>query len=129
MVRQLKKYFIGKGIKEAEAKAQAYIDKLNNGYISNFDKAIVIDLVKSWLYNVKLIEVKPATFVTYEGVYRNYISTSSIAGLKISEVKKLHIQEYYNSLFKAGKSYEKIKAINKVLSNFFEYCIDERLYY
>ena len=121
----IKKVFYGKGIKEAEAKAQAYLDKLNNGYINNYDKAIVIDLVKYWLYNIKLLEVKPSTFVAYESTYRNYICSSSFAGLRVSEVKKLHIQEYYNKLFKAGRSTEKIRFINKVLHNFYEFAINE----
>lgn len=121
----IKKVFYGKGVKEAEAKAQAYLDKLNNGYINNFDKTILNDLFKVWLYNIKLIEVKPSTFVAYESNYRNYIATSSFAGLRVNEVKKLHIQEYYNKLFSTGISSTKIKYINKILHNFYEFAINE----
>lgn len=118
------KSFYGSGIKEAEEKAQEYMNKLNNGYSNNFDKVTVAELLKTWLFNVKLIAVKPSTFTTYETNYRLYIIPSSISSMKVSSVKKIHIQTFYNKLFEEHST-EKIKAIHKLLHSFFEYAVDE----
>ena len=121
----IRKTFYGSGINEANEKADEYMNKLKNGYSNDFDKVTLIELLQKWLFSIKLIAVKPATFVAYESNYRNYISTSNIAILKVSEIKKIHIQDYYNGLFSSGKSTEKIKAIHKLLHSFFEYAVDE----
>lgn len=121
----IRKEFYGKGLKEAEAKANDYINKINSGYDIGYDKHIFNNVLKRWLFTIKRVAVKPSTFVTYEGVYRNYLSICPFSNKKISEIKKIDVQTYYNSLFTNGKTTEKIKAINKLLHSFFEYTIDE----
>lgn len=120
------KEFLGDGEKDANKKADEYMNKLKNGYINDYEKVNVLQLMKTWLFNIKLVEVKPSTFVTYESNYRNYISKSELATMKVADVKKIHIQKYYNELFeKQNCSTEKIKAIHKLLHSFFEYALDE----
>ena len=121
----IRKTFYGTGINEANEKADEYMNKLKNGYSNEFDKVTLIEVLQKWLFSVKLVAVKPATFVTYESNFRNYITNSNIAGLKVCDIKKIHIQDYYNKLFSEGKSTEKIKAIHKLLHSFFEYAVDE----
>ena len=89
----IRKSFYGEGKKEAEEKATEYMNKLKTGFSNSFEKIIFIDLLKKWLFSVKLVAVKPATFVAYESNFRNYISQSDIAGLKVADIKKIHIQE------------------------------------
>lgn len=120
----IRKTFYGTGINEATEKANEYMNNLKNGMVNDFDKVTVIELMKKWLFNIKLIQVKPATFMSYESNYRNYVVTSPIAGLKVSEIKRNMIQDYYNKLYKKHST-EKIKAIQKLLHNFFEYAVDE----
>lgn len=121
----IRKTFYGSGINEANEKADEYMNKLKNGYSNDFDKVTVSELMDKWLFSIKLVQVSPSTFMAYEGNYRLYISQSNIAALKVCDVKKIHIQEYYNNLFSNGKSTEKIKQIHKLLHNFFEYAVDE----
>ena len=121
----IRKEFYGKGIKEAEEKANEYMSKLSNGFNVGYDKQIMINTLKSWLFTIKRVMVKPSTFVTYEGVYRNYLSIAPFSTSIIANIKKIDIQNYYNLLFNQGKSHEKIKSIHKVLHSFFEYAIDE----
>ena len=125
----IRKTFYGTGINEANEKADEYVNRLKSGYAVGFEKVTVIEALKKWLFSVKHVAVKPATFVTYEANYRNYISNSEIAAMKISDIKKIHIQEYYNNLFSSGKTTEKIKAIHKLLHSFFEYAVDEGYLY
>lgn len=121
----IRKTFYGSGINEANDKADEYMNKLKNGYSNDFDKVTVVELMDKWLFSIKLVQVSPSTFMAYEGNYRLYISTSTLATLKVCDVKKIHIQEYYNNLFANGKTTEKIKQIHKLLHNFFEYAVDE----
>lgn len=121
----IKKDFYGDGLRDAKEKANDYINKLEMGYAIDFDKEIFGKVMKSWLFTIKRVAVKPSTFVSYEGTYRNYLSSSPFFNIKIADIKKINIQSYYNKLFTYGKSTEKIKQINKLLHSFFEYAIDE----
>lgn len=121
----IRKEFYGTSMKEAREKANQYIENLNKGYSIDFEKQIFNKVFKDWLFAIKRVAVKPSTFVTYESVYRNYLSSSPFSNQRISDIKKINVQTYYNSLFENGKSTEKIKAINKLLHSFFEYAIDE----
>ena len=121
----IRKEFYGAGYKEAKEKADKYISKMNNGYSINFEKQIFNDVIKSWLFTIKRVAVKPSTFVSYEGIHRNYLSSSPLSSMKIDNIKKIDVQNYYNNLYENGKSTEKIKMINKLLHSFFEYTIEE----
>ena len=121
----IRKEFYGKGFKEAQEKANNYINKIKSGYDLNYDKQIFINIFRNWLFAFKRVAVKPSTFVTYEGVFRNYLSKAPFSNKKIIDIKKIDIQTYYNKLFEDGKTTEKIKAINKLLHSFFEYTIEE----
>lgn len=124
----IRKEFYGSSKSEAEQKANEYIQNLKYGLqISN---GITINkLFPSWLFNTKKNELKPSTFETYEGLYRNYIEQASISTLPINDLKSINIQNYYNKLMKSNKvhskipmSEERLKAIHKLLHLFFKYC-------
>lgn len=120
----VKKVFYGSGINEANQKAEDYMNKLKNGLENSLLNITVGELMKKWLFSTKRVAVKPATFVTYESNYRLYINPSDFSTQAISTIKKIHIQDFYNELFKT-KSTEKIKAIHKLLHSFFEYAVDD----
>lgn len=67
--------------------------------------------------------IKPSTFQRYEGIYRNYIKDSSIAGYKLKEIDVLKLQLYFNELAKT-KTNSQLENINKVIKVFFNWCID-----
>lgn len=73
------------------------------------------DFFCEWLFNIKFIELKPATKIRYENVYRNYIKGSMIADIKLKELTAKDIQVYYSKLIKKGKSVTLIKALHKLL--------------
>ena len=125
----IRKSFYGTGVNEANKKADDYINKLQHGMKASLENTTVIELLKKWLFTIKLMSVKPSTFVAYESNFRNYIEKSKIAYLRLADIKKIHIQEYYNLLFSEGKSTEKIRAINKLLHSFFEYAVEEGYLY
>lgn len=118
------KEFFGKTESEAIALRDEYKSKLSSGLVNGFDNAILSTSIKQWLFEVKLNDVKPASFQSYEGTYRNYIENSEIANLKLINIKPIHIQQYYNKLGK-NKSFSQIKKLNKLLKSFFIYAEDE----
>jgi integrase len=116
----IKKEFYAAGKKEAIEKAEEYINKLKNGMSLDFENVTVSDLMHKWLFHIKLNELKPSSFQSYESIFRNLIKDSDISGLKVHSVKSIHIQEYYNKLGKE-KTYSQIKKLNKLLKQFFSY--------
>ncbi|NRZ59803.1 site-specific recombinase XerD [Clostridium beijerinckii] len=45
--------------------------------------------------------------------------------IKLSELKALQVQRYYNGLSDLGKSRNLIENLNKLLKQFFNYAVDE----
>ena len=120
----IRKTFYGTGIKEANDKADKYMNSISNGLIPDFEYITINDLIYKWLFQIKINELKPSSFQAYESIYRNYIKDSEISGLKVYNIKSLQIQEYYNKLGKT-KTYSQIKKTNKLLKQFFFYCEKE----
>lgn len=117
------KSFYGKTKTEAEEKADKYINDLKNGLISTIEDYTVSQLMHIWLFDFlnNSSEIKPSTFERYEGVYRKYIKSSSIAGTKISKINPVQIQQYYNELSKV-KTYSQVSTLNSILKTFFNWC-------
>ena len=94
---------------------------------TDFDKATLGELMHTWLYDFKRVSesIKPATFSRYEGIYRKYIKPFPIANLKLSEVKTITIQRFYNELFENSYTSASIRTLNSLLSNFFSFAIEQ----
>ena len=84
-------------------------------------------LMHSWLFEVVRVssDIKATTFERYEGIFRNYVESSEIYGLKLNDLKSIQLQRYYNKLFEGGKSSNIIRNLNKLLKTLFYYAIDE----
>lgn len=98
----IRKEFYGISEKEANAKKQEYINKMNLG-ITNNDNKLVGNMMKEWLNTMVKPSVKPSTFTRYDGIYRLYIENSVISNIKIKDINPIIIQKYYNSLAKNKK--------------------------
>ena len=80
----------------------------------------------TWLFDFlhNSSKIKPSTFQRYEGLYRNYIKKSEIAGNKLINTKSIQLQRFYNRLSAEGYSYSQINTLNTFLKVFFNWCID-----
>lgn len=125
----IKKEFYGTCKADAENKASEYIQNLKSGLNINYDKLTLAQAMKDWLFNVLIFSenFKSTSFQRYECVYRNYIQNSDIGGIYIYSLKKGHIQNYYNDMFKNGATNSKISNTNKVLKIFFNYCVTNNI--
>ena len=121
----IRKPFYGSGINEANQKADEYMNNIKNGLITHFEYVQLSDLMHSWLFDNlhNSSKIKPATFQRYEGIYRNYIKNSSIAGLKLSEINTLKLQQFYNNLH-TKHTYSQVQNMDKVLKSFYRWAID-----
>lgn len=121
----IKKTFYGSCKAEAEEKADNYLNDIENGLVLNYENISLNDLLHTWIFDFlhNSNKIKPSTFQRYEGLYRNYIKESSIAGMKIVSINSVVLQKFYNELSKTH-SYSQINYLNSVLKTFFNWCID-----
>lgn len=121
----IRKQFYGTGINEANEKADEYLNNIKNGLINNYEYYSLSELMKVWLFDFlhNSSRIKPSTFQRYEGIYRNYIKNSEIAGLKIINCDIIKFQNYFNKLSQKY-SYSQLKYLKDVLRTFFNWCID-----
>ena len=117
--KKVRKQFYGKTKKDAEKKRDDYLLQQDLK-----DKKIFIDTFKNWLFDIVKNRVRISSFDKYEGLYRNYILQSPFSFVSVADIRPLDIQKYYNSLFTLGKSSNSIKNANKLLKQFFNYCVD-----
>lgn len=121
----IRKQFYGKTKKEAEDKKIEYLNGIKSGLKVDSQNITLGDLMHLWLFEVIKLKIKASSFEKYEGLYRNYIKDSNIGILKISDLKSIQIQRYYNELYENNKSSNIIKNINKLLKQFLNYTVDE----
>lgn len=123
----IRKEFYGKSKKEAEDKRDKYLLDLKSGLNVDYQNAALGQLMHSWLFEVVRVsqDIKPSTFQRYEGIYRNYVKDTDIYSLKLSTLKSIQLQRYYNNLYTSGKSSNVIKNLNKLLKTFLNYSIRE----
>lgn len=120
------KNFYGTSKSDAENKKNVYLKDIENGLNPDLSSQSLIMAMNTWLWNIeKHSGNKSSSFERYEGIYRNYIKNADIGLLKVSEIKKLAIQKYYNSLKDEDKSYSQIKNLHKLLNKFFGYAETE----
>lgn len=123
--KPIKKQFYGSCKSEAEEIANQYINDIKNGLVSNYDDVTLNNLMHSWIFDFlhNSSKIKPSTFQRYEGIYRNYIKNSDIAGIKLNAITPVVLQKFYNELSETH-SYSQINFLNNVLKTFFNWCIN-----
>ena len=120
----IRKFFYGESKKEAEEKANEYMDKIKKGIDFDIENSTLGQLFHEWLYNIKRYDnIKFSSFMSYESTYKNFIKDSSISIIKLSNIKTTTIQKYYISLMEKQVSENNIKKIHKLLSMFFKYYV------
>lgn len=118
----IKKVFYGSGVKEANEKAEKYINDLKMGLIDGKQLITINSLFPKWLFGIKKNEVKNSTLDSYFSTYKKYIEPADFCNIPISEVKALKIQYYYNDI---NTTPNNVKKINKVLNMFLNYAEKE----
>ena len=116
--------FYGESKSDAENKYYERKKEAETGIIQYKDITIKT-LLHKWLFSVKAHELKEATLEKYECEFRNHIQPFPFSEIPIKKISSITIQDYYNTLFKKGRSTKKIRSIHKLLHQFFIYCEKE----
>ena len=119
----VRKEFLGKNKKEAEAKYQAFLDK----------KALNLDSSKQyfgvmadrWIYEFLIYDgsLKNSTKELYIDTWNKYIKPTEFYSLPLDKVSAGSIQTLYNSLYNNGCPISAIKTINKTMDRFYKYLV------
>lgn len=116
------KNIYGTSKSDAENKKREYLDLSAKGVDPDLGKQNLSKAMYTWLWEVERYNGnKSNSFERYEGIFRNYVKDAEIGLLKMSDIKRLAIQRYYNDLKENGKSYSQIKNLHKLLHKFFVY--------
>ncbi|MDQ0150669.1 tyrosine-type recombinase/integrase [Eubacterium multiforme] len=115
----------GTTVKELNKKIKDLTYELDHNVINN--KESFEHFFENWLFEVNFINKKPSTKERYEGLYRNYIKSSSISNINIKDIKQTDIQKYYNSLIKKGISASTIIQLNKIIAPGIRYAYNNNL--
>jgi integrase len=119
------KPFYGKSKSEAERKYEEWLKNTAMG-LKITNKQSLTMAMRTWLWQIEKVSGNSAgTFTRYECIYRNYVEDSKLGHIILDEIEKLTVQQHYNNLFEEGKTYSQIKNLNKLLSKFFRYCVEE----
>jgi len=118
----IRKQFYGTSKKDAEAKRDEYIQQLNKGLSVNFDKALFEHAFKAWMETVLKPAVALSSYSRYDADYRARIKGCSLSGMKLVDIKAIHVQAYYNGLLERY-TVNTVRLVHKLLNSFFNYCI------
>lgn len=120
------KYFYGRTLKEANAKAEAYkLDLLNYGKPLETTSTTLSE----WTYKHLFTNVRPTvqagTFERYMTTYKNNIQGSSIGDMEVKDIQPIHLQNFLNSHSNLSKS--SLKKIYNLLYASFKSAIANNL--
>lgn len=114
-----KKTFYGSSKKEAEEKYEKYMQEHGHMYSPLLDEPLgkVID---KWIETqFKYDNLADSTKALYIGNYKRFFQNSDIASTPLKNVNSLMLQNYYNNCTLKTSN---LKAINKLLGNFYRHC-------
>lgn len=116
------KYFYGRTIKEANAKAEAYkLDLLNYGKPLDTTSTTLSEWTYKYLFNSMFGTVAASTFERNVSIYNNHIKPSNIANMPIKDILPCNIEELLNTKTSLSKS--SLKKIHDLLRYSFNYAI------
>lgn len=123
--RQKKKVVYGKNRTEAALKLAQITGRMQNQNFEVLDKKTFGELMFEWLMVFKKSSVTPRSF---EGIIRNYqLHIAPIIGnMKLYEIDTFVVQKVINVMIDKDYSNNTIKKNKHLLSQFFEYAIDNK---
>lgn len=121
-----RKSFYGKTKKEVEKKINDYLSDINS-YGVELEKAKITlsEWTNKHLFTNLLNSVSASTFDRYVGIYNNYIKNSSISDILLTDIRQVHLQEYFNNLVDLSEA--SMKKIKFLLNGVFKSAIENNL--
>jgi integrase len=79
----------------AEARLNALLGHVQNGSYIDPATTTCIEWFREWLSTSVKPTLRPSTYVSYEGIVRNHIAKSTLAGIPLQKLRQSHIEHYY----------------------------------
>lgn len=115
-----RKHICAKTVAELKSKLAVINNDIYNGVnVSNSNT--FGSMIDNWLYNIHFKNKKISTINRYEGLYNLYIKNSSLTNKKITNLKVLDIQDFYNALENDNITSSTINMIHRVIKPFLNY--------
>ena len=115
-----RKHVCAKTVTELKAKLAAINNDIYNGVDVSNSKTFG-SIIHNWLYNIHFKNKKISTINRYEGLYNLYIKNSSLTNKRISNLKVLDIQDFYNALENDNVTASTINMIHRIIKPFLNY--------
>lgn len=115
-----RKHVCAKTVAELKVKLAAINNDIYNGVDVSNSKTFG-STINNWLYNIHFKNKKISTINRYEGLYNLYIKNSSLTNKKISNLKVLDIQDFYNALESDNVTASTINMIHRIIKPFLNY--------
>lgn len=115
-----RKHVCAKTVAELKVKLAAINNDIYNGVDVSNSKTFGAT-INNWLYNIHFKNKKISTINRYEGLYNLYIKNSSLTNKKISNLKVLDIQDFYNALENDNVTASTINMIHRIIKPFLNY--------
>lgn len=130
--KQIQRSLYGGTRTEVAVKLAQELEKVNSGrYIDESDMQVK-DFLPDWLSRKKT-KIKPTTYDSYEQHIRIHI-LPVIGDKKLKDIKRKHIQEYYDLLYETGRADKKgglssasIVKVHNILHSAFEYAVNNQM--
>lgn len=117
----------GKTTKELEEKIKEIEKNIINNINIKGSKQNYGDFLRNWIYNVKFLNIKNTSKEVYISIYEKHIKNKSITKVKINELNRIMIQNYYAKLKKEKTGIPTIKIIHFLISGSIRYAYENDL--
>ena len=98
----IRKSFCSYKKQEVIKRMNEYKHKLDNGLLEKNNSYTVETWFHTWLFDFRVHDLKETTFAKYDSLYRNYIKSSEIGSIALSDLRATHLQAYYKNLLDKG---------------------------
>lgn len=114
--KQIQRSVYGKTKKEVTDKLHAIFFQKQQGMYITPTKVLLREWLEEWLHNYAHINVRPSTYISYEGYIYNHI-IPIIGDLPIQKITPPVVQNFYNDRFLNGRTDGKGGLSSKTLRN------------
>ena len=116
-------YFYGSNETECKRK---YKDWKKKQAANSNNKLTFASEYKRWLFEERQSQLKASTFERYYGIYENYVKTSSLSSMRLTDITKDDIKKYFKGLSKK-LPITTVKNVYRYIKPFFVYAVNEEL--
>lgn len=109
---------------EARQALTALLCEHDRGSLAQRSVKSVEAYLQEWLTGKKLL---PQTLKNYEATLRAYVYDSALARMKVSDVRRQHVQAHYNSLDARGLGARVVQYVHALLHQAFELAVVDEL--